>query len=126
MTRMTGNFRTEPGDESDLPASAEPAQQFTASASAPEPQPKAQTGQEAQTQIPQKSPENAAARNFDRGERAQRRKRYAERKAKRIAAAKARQRMEQQQRTEPGILAFGNDDAPSPSSETQRHSERQG
>lgn len=91
-----------------LPASAEPAPQITAAAPAPEPQPQAQT--EPQTQVAQKPPENAAARKLDRDERAERRKRYAERKAKRIAAAKARQRIEWQQRTEPGILAFGNDE----------------
>ncbi|MBR1279641.1 hypothetical protein [Bradyrhizobium sp. AUGA SZCCT0283] len=93
-----------------LPASAEPAQQITAAAPAPVAQPQAQTGQEPQTQVAQKSSENGAQGSSIRDERAERRKRDAARKAKRIAAAKARQRMERQQPTEPGILAFGNDE----------------
>ena|SRR5437868_2962198 len=93
-----------------LPASAEPAPQAAAAAPAPEPQPQAQTGQDAQAQVAQKPPEDAATKKLDRDERADRRKRYAERKAKRIAAAKARQRIERQERAQPGIMAFGNDE----------------
>jgi type IV secretory pathway VirB10-like protein len=94
-----------------LPASAEPAPQAAAAAPAPEPQPQVQTDQDAQPQVAQKPPEDTATKKLDREERAERSKRYAaERKAKRIAAAKARQRIEWQERTtEPGIMAFSND-----------------
>jgi type IV secretory pathway VirB10-like protein len=93
-----------------LPASAEPAPQAAAAASAPEPQPQAQTGQDAQAQVTQKPPEDTATKKLDRDQRAERRKRYAERKAKKIAGAKVRQRIEWQERTtEPGIMAFRND-----------------
>jgi hypothetical protein len=63
-----------------LPASAEPAPQAVAAAPAPEPQPQAQAGQDAQ--VAQKTPEDTATKKLDRDERAERRKRYAERKAK--------------------------------------------
>jgi hypothetical protein len=95
-----------PGMRVILPASAEPAPQVRAAVPAPEPQP--QTGQEARAQVAEKPPESADAKKFDRAERIERRKRYAERKAKRIAAAQARQRIEWQERPEPGVMAFGN------------------
>jgi hypothetical protein len=99
-----------------LPASAEPAPQIAAVPPAPQPQQQAQTVRDAPAQVAEKPPEETATRKLDRDERTERRKRYAERKAKRqasarIAAAKARQGIERQEPTRPGIIAFGNDEA---------------
>ena len=96
-----------------LPVSAEPALQVAAAPPAPEPQLQAQTVQDAPAQVAQKPPEETATKKLERTER---RKRYAERKARRqaaarIAATKARQGMERQEPTQPGIMAFGNDEA---------------
>jgi hypothetical protein len=104
-----------PGVRVILPASAEPALQIAAAPSAPEPQLQAQTSQDGQAQVAQKPPDDIATRKLDRDERTERRKRHAEQKAKRVAAAKiaaarARQRIEQHERVQPGIMAFGNDE----------------
>ena len=56
-------------------------------------------------QVEKKDPKKA-----ERDLKAERR-RYAERKAKRIAAARARQQVEPRERTEPGIMAFGGDES---------------
>jgi hypothetical protein len=104
-----------PGIRVILPASAEPTPQIAAAPPAREPKLQAQTGQDSQAQVTQKAPEETATKKLDRDESIERRKRYAERKAKRqaatrIAAAKARQRIERQEPTQPGIMAFGNDE----------------
>lgn len=104
-----------PGMRVILPASAEPAPQIAAAPPAPERQPQAQTGQDGQPQVAPKPPEDTTTKKLDRDERTERRKRYAERKAKRIAAAKiaaakARQRIEHHERMQPGVMAFGNDE----------------
>jgi type IV secretory pathway VirB10-like protein len=104
-----------PGIRVILPASAEPTPQIAAAPPAPEPKLQAQAGQDSQAQVTQKAPEETATKKLDRDESIERRKRYAERKAKRqaatrIAAAKARQRIERQEPTQPSIMAFGNDE----------------
>ena len=106
----SANAKSEPtpGMRVILPASAEPAAQVTAAAPGPQPQPEAQPGNEAQAPVAKKSAENVEVK--DRDERMERRKRYAERKAKRIATAKVRQGTELQERQEPGIMAFGRDE----------------
>jgi hypothetical protein len=111
-----GTSEPSPGMRVILPASAEPAPQIAAAPPAPESQPQAQSGQDAQPQaVAQKPPGETATKKLDQDERSERRKRYAERKAKRqaatrIAAAKARQWIERQEPTQPGIMAFGNDE----------------
>jgi hypothetical protein len=103
-----------PGVRVVLPASADPAPQIATAPPPPEPQLQAQADQDGQAQVAQKPPEDNATKKLDRDERTEWRKRQAERKAKRLAAAKiaatkARQRIEQHERMQPGIMAFGND-----------------
>ena len=88
-----------------LPTSAEPAQpqqQAPPAVSVPEPQPEVQ-----QTQKFQPVDEAQAENRKVQAERRERLQRYAERKAKRIAAARAKRQIEQPPRPEPAIMAFG-------------------
>ena len=91
-----------------LPASAEPALQVTAAVPT-EPQPQTQPGQNVQAPVLEKPVEKAEPNKAEKDMKAAR-QRYAERKAKRIAAARVRQRIEPQQTQEPGIIAFGGDE----------------
>jgi type IV secretory pathway VirB10-like protein len=96
-----------------LPASAEAAQPPQPSAAAvaiPEPQPQVRPSvNEVQAPI-EKHVEKADTRKAEADEREHRR-RYAEHKARKIAAARARQQQEPQtrERSEPGIMAFDGD-----------------
>jgi len=96
-----------------LPASAEAAQPPLPSAAAvaiPEPQPQVQPSvKEVQAPV-EKHVEKADTRKAE-GEERERHRRHAEYRAKKIAAARARQQQESQtrQRSEPGIMAFGDD-----------------
>jgi len=90
-----------------LPPSAEPAIQVAERTAAPEPKPRVQPVQELQAPVEQQA-EKANPKKAERDLRAERR-RYAERKARWTAAARARQQVEPQERTEPGIIAFGGD-----------------
>ena len=86
-----------------LPASAEPALQVTAAVPT---EPQAQPAQNVQAPVIEKSVEKAEPNKAEKDMKAAR-QRYAERKAKRIAAARVRQRIEPQQTQEPGVMAFG-------------------
>jgi hypothetical protein len=88
-----------------LPASAEPALKVTA-AVLTEPQPQNQPAQNVQAPMIEKPVEKAEPNKAEKDMKAAR-QRYAERKAKRIAAARVRQRIEPQQTQEPGVMAFG-------------------
>ena len=90
-----------------LPASAEPAQPQqqappAVSVSVLEPQPEVQ-----QTKKFQPVDEAQAENRKVQAEKRERLQRYAERKAKRIAAARAKRQIEQPPRPEPAIMAFG-------------------
>jgi hypothetical protein len=88
-----------------LPASAEPAQpqqQAPPAVSIPEPQPEVQ-----QIQKFQPVDEAQAENRKVQAEKRERLQRYAERKARRIAAARAKRQIEQPPRPEPAIMAFG-------------------
>lgn len=89
-----------------LPASAEPAMQSAPSIPA-EPMPQVQPVKEVQAPVTQPS-EKAVSKIAERELRAERR-RYAERKAKRLAAVRARRQIEPLQRSEPSVMAFGGD-----------------
>ncbi len=89
-----------------LPASAAPPIQVSEPA-ASEPIPQIQPVKEVQALVEPQA-QKADTKNAEREQKAERR-RYAERKAKRIAAVQARKQVEPQERTEPGILAFGGD-----------------
>src|SRR5882724_8020234 len=78
-----------------LPASAEPALQVAAAVPT-EPQPQAQPAQNVQAPVIEKPVEKAEPNKAEKDMKAAR-QRYAERKAKRIAAARVRQRIEPQQ-----------------------------
>jgi len=97
-----------------LSASAEAAQLPLPSAAAvatPEPQPQVQPSvKEVQAPV-EKQVEKVDTRKAEAEER-RRRRHYAEHRAKKIAAARARQQLESQtrERTEPGIVAFGGDE----------------
>jgi hypothetical protein len=88
--------------ESDLAASAEPALQVTAAVPT-ETQSQAQPAQNVQAPVIEKPVEKGEPNKAEKAAR----QRYAERKAKRIAAARVRQRIEPQQTQERGIMAFG-------------------
>jgi hypothetical protein len=97
-----------------LPASAEPAQSpqpSTDGIPTPEPQPQAQPVKEVHAAV-EKQVESVETRQAEAAdERRERRRHYAERKSKRMAA-RAKQQMDQmRQRPEPGILAFGRDES---------------
>jgi hypothetical protein len=88
-----------------LPASAEPAQpqqQAPPAVSVSEAQPEVQ-----QTQKFQRVDEAQAENRKVQAEKRASLQRYAERKAKRIAAARAKRQIEQPPRPEPAIMAFG-------------------
>ena len=97
-----------------LSASAEAAQLPLPSAAAvatPEPQPQVQPSvKEVQAPV-EKQVEKVDTRKAEAEER-RRRRHYAEHRAKKIAAARARQQLESQtrERPEPGIVAFGGDE----------------
>ena len=88
-----------------LPTSAEPA--IPSIASTPvEPMPQVHPVKEVQAPVTQ--PSEKADSKIAESERRAERRRYAERKAKRLAAVRARRQVEPQ-RSEPSILAFGGD-----------------
>ena len=103
-----------------LPASAEPAQPpqplqpeqpTTTAIPAPELQPQAQQVKEVQAPL-EKRLEKPDTRRAE-AEQWERRRRSAERKAKKLATARARQQLAQQNRErEPGIMAFGGNEQP--------------
>ena len=97
-----------------LPASAEAAQPPPPSAAAvatPEPQPQVQPSIKEVQAPAEKQVEKVDARKAEAEERG-RRRRYAEHRAKKLAAARARQQLESpmHERPEPGIMAFGGDE----------------
>ena len=98
-----------------LPTSAEPAlppQPAQPTTAAPEPEPQAQQAKEVHAPF-EKQVEETITRKDEVGKR-DRRGRSAERRAKKLAAARARQQLLEQQRRErePGIIAFGGDEQP--------------
>jgi hypothetical protein len=103
------SYERPPGVRVVLPTSAEPALQVTAAVPT-EPQPQAQPAQNMQAPVIEKLVEKAEPKKAEQDMKAAR-QRYAERKAKRIAAARVRQRIEPQQTDEPGIMAFGGDES---------------
>lgn len=106
-----GDLRPPPSVRVVLPAYGEPA-----SSAAPVPDqprteatlaiPEAKTGREASTPVAQVSTPDP--RTVERNLRAERRK-QAERKARKVAAAKARQEMKAQTQQPPSVMAFGGD-----------------
>jgi outer membrane biosynthesis protein TonB len=99
-----------------LPTTAEAAQPPQPGSSVPNPEPEVhpQLVPAKNVQVPaEKQVERVDTRKAEAEER-ERRRRYAERKAKKLAAAHARQQMEQagreQQPKEPSIMAFGGDE----------------
>ena len=90
-----------------LPASAEPALQVTAAAPT-EPQPQTQPAQNVQAPVIEKPVEKVEPNRAEKDMKAAR-QRYAERKARKIAVARLRQRIEPQQTQEPRVMAFGRD-----------------
>jgi type IV secretory pathway VirB10-like protein len=107
--QMRANSEPTPGMRVILSPSAEPAIQVAEWTAAPEPKPQVQPVQEVQAPVEQQV-EKADPKKAERDLKAEHR-RYAERKAKRIAAARARQHVEPRERTEPGIMAFGGDES---------------
>jgi hypothetical protein len=98
-----------------LPTSAEPTQPpqpARPTTAAPDPAPQAQLAKEAHAPL-EKQVEEMTNRKDEVGKR-DRRGRSAERRAKKLAAARARQQLLEQQRPErqPGIMAFGEDERP--------------
>ncbi len=95
-----------------MPASAEPAQPpqpQTAAVAAPEPAPQVQPSLN-EVQAPVDRPVEKADKNSAESEERQHRRRYAQYKAKRIAAARARKQEAQMgARYEPGPMAYGDD-----------------
>lgn len=90
-----------------LPLSSEPATQEAERTTPPEPT--VQPAQEVHAPV-ERQVEKANPRKAERDSKAERR-RYAERKAKRIAAANARLQVEPREQTVPGIMAFGGYDS---------------
>jgi hypothetical protein len=98
-----------------LPTSAEPArppQPTLPSPAVPESEPKAQQAKEAPAPV-ERQVEATITRKDEAGKR-EHRSRSAERRIKKLAAARARQQLFEQQRRarEPGIMAFGGDEQP--------------
>jgi hypothetical protein len=103
-----------------LPASAGPALQVTAavpqSAPAPEVQPVHNVQPAAEKQIENSEPQKIERERIEKDRKAEEkdrkaeRRRSAERKAKRLAAERARQRIQPQPREEFGVMAFGGDE----------------
>lgn len=91
-----------------LPPSAEPAVQVTERTASPEPNTPVQSAQELQVPVEQQV-KKADPGKAERDLKVERR-RYAERKAKRIAAARARMQVESRDQAVPG-MAFGGDDS---------------
>ena len=90
-----------------LPPLSEPAIQVAERTALPEPP--VQSAQEVQAPVERRL-EKADPRKAERDLKAERR-RYTERKAKRIAAAAARLQVEPREQTVPGIMAFGGYDS---------------
>jgi len=105
--QLRANSEQPPGVRVVLPASAEPATPASERPAAVEPIPQIQPVQNVRAAAEQQveTPDPKKAKSDLKAER----RRYAERKAKRIAAARARLQLEPQQRTEPSIMAFGGD-----------------
>jgi hypothetical protein len=98
-----------------LPTSAEPArppQPTQPTTVLPESEPKAQQAKEGAAPV-ERQVEETITRKDEVGKR-EHRGRSAERRAKKLAAARARQQLFEQQRRarEPGIMAFGGDEQP--------------
>lgn len=91
-----------------LPTSSEPEIHVAERMASPEPKPQIQPAQEVQAPVEQQV-EKADAKKTERDMKAERR-RYAERKARRIAAARAHREVARWGQTDPGIMAFGSDD----------------
>lgn len=92
-----------------LPLSSEPAIQAAERTASPEPKPPVQPTQGMQAPVEQRV-EKAAPKTVERDLKAERR-RYAERRAKSIAAARAHRQLEPREQTIPGIMAFGGYDS---------------
>lgn len=92
-----------------LPPSSEPARQAAEQSASPEPKQPIQSVQEVQARVEQQV-EKADPKKTERDLKKERR-RYAERKAKRIAAARAHRQLEPREQTVPGIMAFGSYDS---------------
>ena len=90
-----------------LPPSSEPA--ILAAEQTAEPKRPIQPVQEVQARVEQQV-EKADPKKAERDLKKERR-RYAERRAKRIAAARAHRQLEPREQTVPGIMAFGNYDS---------------
>jgi hypothetical protein len=106
--QMRASSEPVPGMRVILPPSSEPAIQVAEGTASPEPKPPVQPAQEVQAPVEQRV-EKADLRKAEKDLKAERR-RYAERKAKRIAAARARLQVEPREQMVPGIMAFGGDD----------------
>jgi hypothetical protein len=105
-SRASSEQPSAPGVRVVLPASSEAATPAPERTAAVEPTPQIQPVQNAQAPVePVATPEPRKTKSELKAER----RRYAERKAKRIAAARARLQLEPQQRTEPSIVAYGGD-----------------
>lgn len=97
-----------------LPASARPAQTpQTSPVAVPAPEPQAQGKPVNEVQAPvEKKTENVDNRKAETAEkRRARHERYAERKTTRMAARAKKQMEQMRERTEPGMMAFGGDEA---------------
>jgi phage protein D len=92
-----------------LPPSSEPEIRVAERTASPEPKPPIQPAQEVRAPVEQQV-EKAGPKKAERDLNAERR-RYAERKAKRAAAARARLQVEPREQTVLGIMAFGRDDS---------------
>ena len=98
-----------PGMRVILPPSPEPSTQVSERTVSPEPKPLVQPAQQVQAPVEQQV-EKADPKKTERDLKAERR-RYAERKARRIAAARAHLQIEPREQTIPGIMAFGGNDS---------------
>jgi type IV secretory pathway VirB10-like protein len=111
--QMRASSESSPAVKVILPVTAEPSLQVPPAAQTPEAPPQVQPVKE--VELPIKPAENADAKQDarqskqdERQLKAERRK-QAERKARRIAAARARQQVEPEKGQQPGLMAFGND-----------------
>ena len=89
-----------------LPTSAEPAMQSTPII--PD-EPMSEVHPVKEVQAPVTQPNEKADSKMGERERRAERRRYAERKAKRLAAVRVRRQVEPLERSEPSIMAFGGD-----------------
>lgn len=104
--QMRASSEPAPGMRVVLPPSSEPAIQVVERTISPEPKPSVQPAQEVPAPVQQRVEK---AKMTERDLKAERR-RYAERKARRIAAARAQLQDKPREQTAPGIMAFGGND----------------